>query len=57
MQESGESFSRRRVVLGERDATFVEVRSGIEAGEWVVSEGGFDVHVASLSTTLESHKH
>lgn len=57
VQRTGESFSRRRVVLGERDATHVEVLSGVEPGEMVVVEGGFDVHVASLSGALESHTH
>lgn len=57
VQESGESFSRRRVVLGTADADDVEVLSGVEVGERVVSRGGFDVHVASLSGALESHTH
>jgi membrane fusion protein, heavy metal efflux system len=57
VQETGESFSRRRVELGDADATHVEVLSGLELGEVVVVEGGFDVHVASLSGALESHRH
>ncbi len=57
VQRTGESFSRRRVELGTRDATHVELVSGVEAGEHVVVEGGFDVHVASLSGALESHRH
>jgi len=57
VQETGESFSRRRVTLGVRDGRSVEVLSGIKPGEMVVTEGGFDVHVASLSGSLESHKH
>lgn len=57
VQRSGESFTRRRVVLGEVDPTHVEVLGGIEPGERVVVEGGFDVHVASLSGALESHRH
>ncbi len=57
VQETGESFSRRRVELGEGDATHVEVLSGLKLGEVVVVDGGFDVHVASLSGALESHRH
>jgi len=57
VQETGESFSRRRVALGPTDATHVAIRSGLSAGEMVVVQGGFDVHVASLSGALESHRH
>jgi len=57
VQETGESFSRRRVTLGESDAAHVEILSGLKAGERVVVDGGFDVHVASLSGALESHRH
>ncbi len=57
VQQTGESFTRRRAELGVRDATHVEIRSGVEPGEMVVVEGGFDVHVASLTGALESHRH
>lgn len=57
VQKTGESFTRRRVVLGDSDGIQVEVLSGIQPGDMVVVNGGFDVHVASLSGALESHKH
>ena len=57
VQKTGESFTRRRVTLGVADPTHVEVLSGIQPGDMVVVEGGFDVHVASLSGALESHRH
>lgn len=57
VQKTGESFARRRVRLGARDSTHIEVLSGVALGEMVVAEGGFDVHVASLSGALESHRH
>jgi len=57
VQVSGESFSRRRVTLGMADPHGVEIRSGLSPGERVVTEGGFDVHVASLSGSLDSHRH
>ena len=57
VQLGGESFTRRRVTLGARNATHVELLDGVEAGEYVVTEGGFDVHVASLTGALESHRH
>ncbi len=57
VQVGGESFTRRRVTLGRSDGTHVAVLDGVSAGEMVVAEGGFDVHVASLSGALESHRH
>lgn len=57
VQKTGESFTRRRVVLGVSDPTHVAVTSGLKAGDMVVVEGGFDIHVASLSGSLESHRH
>ena len=57
VQKTGESFTRRRVTLGVSDPTHVEVLAGIAPGDMVVVEGGFDVHVASLSGALESHRH
>ena len=43
VQETGESFSRRRVTTGIRDRGWVEVRSGLKVGERVVSRGGHDI--------------
>jgi RND family efflux transporter MFP subunit len=57
VQQEGESFSKRRVELGASDGDWVEIRSGVKAGERVVTEGGFDVHVASLGGAVESHRH
>jgi len=57
VQKTGESFTRRRVTVGRSDATHVEISTGLAEGEMVVVQGGFDVHVASLSGSLESHRH
>jgi cobalt-zinc-cadmium efflux system membrane fusion protein len=53
----GESFTRRRVRLGPGDATHVAVLAGVGPADRVVTVGGFDVYVASLSGSLESHRH
>jgi multidrug efflux pump subunit AcrA (membrane-fusion protein) len=45
----GEHFQRREVVLGIRDGGYVEVRSGVNQGEWVVARGGNAVRLAALS--------
>jgi membrane fusion protein, heavy metal efflux system len=57
VQTGGESFEKRRVELGRRDGGFIELVSGVEPGERVVTRGGFDVHLASLSGNVESHRH
>jgi hypothetical protein len=53
----GESFERRRVELGPRVGDRVVIRSGLAADERVVAVGGFDIHVASLTSSLQSHQH
>ena len=53
----GESFTRRAVKLGAHSAEWVEVVAGLGPHERVVTEGGFDVYVASLGGALESHRH
>jgi RND family efflux transporter MFP subunit len=57
VQIDGEHFEKRAVTLGDADGPFVEVRSGIEKGERIVTQGGFDIHLAALMGTIESHRH
>jgi RND family efflux transporter MFP subunit len=57
VQLGGESFERRPVKLGVRDGDYVEVLSGIEPGEWVVSQGAHGVKLASTSTAAIGHGH
>jgi RND family efflux transporter MFP subunit len=57
VQKTGESFTRRAVTLGPADVSHQAITAGIAAGEMVVALGGFDVHIASLSGQLESHRH
>jgi len=49
VQTGGESFDRRVLTLGERDATRTVVVAGILPGEMVVITGAFQVRLASLS--------
>lgn len=53
----GESFTRRAVVVGGGNASHVGIVSGVGPTDRVVTRGAFDVHVASLSGGLESHRH
>ncbi len=56
VQASGESFERRPVTPGPRDAGFVAV-DGVSAGDRVVVRGAPLVRLASLSTQVPAHGH
>jgi RND family efflux transporter MFP subunit len=57
VQVRGETFARRELELGVRQDDFVQVRAGLGAGERVVTQGAYRVHLASLSSTLPEHDH
>ena len=57
VQAGGESFDRRLVELGERDGAFVQIKSGLEAGERVVVRGAYAVKLASSSTEPPASGH
>jgi membrane fusion protein, heavy metal efflux system len=57
VQFDGEHFEKRLVTVGPADGDFVRIETGVKAGERVVTRGGFDVHLASLMGTVESHRH
>ena len=53
----GEHFEKRAVTLGRADGPWVQIVSGVKAGERVVTRGGYDIHLAALMGTIESHRH
>ncbi len=57
VQVDGEHFEKRPVTLGDADGAVVEVTNGVAAGERVVTRGGYDIHLAALMGTIESHRH
>lgn len=57
VQVDGEHFEKRPVTLGPADGDFVRVESGVKAGERIVTRGGFDIHLAALMGSIESHRH
>lgn len=57
VQLGGESFERRVLRLGIRDAGWVEVRSGVAAGERVVSRGAYQVRLAAAGSAVPAHGH
>jgi membrane fusion protein, heavy metal efflux system len=57
VQADGEHFEKRAVTVGRSDGPWVELVSGVRKGERVVTKGGYDIHLASLMGTIESHRH
>ncbi|HEY6079345.1 MAG TPA: efflux RND transporter periplasmic adaptor subunit [Polyangiaceae bacterium] len=57
VQADGEHFEKRSVAVGHADGEFVRIESGVKRGERVVTRGGFDIHLASLMGSVESHRH
>jgi multidrug efflux pump subunit AcrA (membrane-fusion protein) len=57
VQTEGESFERRPVRLGIRDAGYVEVLQGLSAGEHDVARGAWSVKLAASSGAVPAHGH
>jgi membrane fusion protein, heavy metal efflux system len=57
VQISGETFQKRELTLGMRDRNFVQVLSGIDEGERVVTQGAMAIRLASLSGAIPAHGH
>ena len=57
VQIEGESFERRPVRLGIRDAGYVEIVQGLRAGEHVVTRGAWSVKLAASSGAVPAHGH
>ncbi len=56
----GESFAKRLLTTGITDKGFTQILSGISKGERVTTVGGYQVRLASLSTSVPSghgHEH
>jgi len=57
VQTGGESFEKREVKLGVDDGVNVQVLSGIAEGEWIVTNGAYQIKMASMSSTIPAHGH
>jgi cobalt-zinc-cadmium efflux system membrane fusion protein len=57
VQTGGESFERRLVKLGIRDSGYVEVKTGLQAGDRVVTEGAYLVYLAATAPGAPVHGH
>ncbi len=57
VQVGGESFERRPVRLGNREAGYVHVLEGVKPGERVVTRGAYLIRLAALSPQIPAHGH
>jgi RND family efflux transporter MFP subunit len=57
VQVAGETFEKRDLTLGIRDGNWVQVLSGIAAGERVVTKGAYAVRLASVLSAIPAHGH
>ena len=57
LQRGGETFERRRVEVGIRDANQVEVRSGLAPGDHVATKGAYTIRLSTLSAAIPAHGH
>jgi membrane fusion protein, heavy metal efflux system len=57
IQSEGESFLKRYVKTGINDGIEVQVLSGIEEGEMLVTRGAYQIKLASQSSAIPAHGH
>lgn len=57
VQVAGESFARRAVRLGNREAGYLQVLDGVKPGERVVTRGAYQIRLAAMSSQIPAHGH
>lgn len=57
VQIAGERFEARTITIGARDASRVLVSGGVAAGERVVTDGAYQIRLASQSSVVPAHGH
>lgn len=57
VQTGGETFERRALTLGVREGDQVQVLSGLRPGERVVTQGGYEIRLTTLSDAVPAHGH
>jgi cobalt-zinc-cadmium efflux system membrane fusion protein len=57
VQEGGETFARRFVEVASREGGLVGITSGVKPGERVVTNGAYDVQLASAAKGLPAEGH
>jgi RND family efflux transporter MFP subunit len=57
VQLSGEAFARRPVTLGNRQGEYIQVATGVQPGERVVTKGAYLIRLSSMSSQIPAHGH
>lgn len=57
VQASGEAFEMRPVKVGAFNGDQVSIIDGLQPGEWVVTEGAYQVKMASMAGAAPGHGH
>lgn len=57
LQIDAEGYKKQEVTLGADNGKEVQILSGLKAGDKVVTEGAYQVRLASASATLPAHSH
>jgi RND family efflux transporter MFP subunit len=57
VQLAGEAFARRPVTLGNRQGEYVQITTGINAGERVVTKGAYSIRLSAMSNQIPAHGH
>ncbi len=57
VQVSGETFEKRDIKPGLRDAGFVQVLDGLKEGDRVVTKGAYAIRLSSISGVIPAHGH
>ncbi len=57
VQTEGESFEKRELRLGGNDGMKVQVLSGLQEGDRVVTKGAYNIKLSTASGTLPAHGH
>jgi len=57
VQTAGESFVKRELKLGGSDGINIQVLTGLNEGERVVTKGAYQIKLATASGTIPAHSH
>ena len=57
VQTGGESFVKRQITLSNNDGVHVEVSSGLQQGERIVTLGAYQIKLAAMAGDLPLHGH